>query len=409
MLAIHAGDLHLGVSSYGPANPTTGISRRVDDFFAAFDQAVDYAIEKKADLFLLCGDTFKDPSPTPTMLKMFATRLARLSKADIKTVIVLGNHDTPKSGRAAPPEPFIELDVPNVYFFSKPDFKDLECRSGEKVRVFAIPYRHPVKLASDKKKGTTKLDKDLLAEGFREQIAKEIEIFTRAGRKGADASILVGHLSVEGAVAGSEKIWATGEEYSVLPSAFDAGTFDYIALGHLHKHQVMKSKTPIVYSGSIERVDISEANEKKCFVSVNIRNHTAEWKFIDIQSRPMHNIRVDCTNQPDPLTSVKEELADKTLNGAIVSLHIVIKDQLPGAQRDEISRLLNNSFWNQIVYEKLARKPGPDSKGAFGGTLEPSQALGKYLKTKKIIEKERDLAMKIGQEIINETLAKVES
>ena len=408
MLAIHTGDFHLGVSNYAPVNPTTGLSRRVDDFFKAFDEIVDYAVKNQADLFLMCGDTFKDPSPTPTILKMFATRLARLSQANIKTIILLGNHDAPRSGRAAPPEPFIEMNVPNVYFFSKPDFKDIECRSGEKVRVFALPYRHPVKLASDKKQGKTKLDKDLLAQTFREQIAKEVDIFARAGRKGADACILAGHLAVEGALAGSEKIWYTGEEYSVLPSTFDTDTFDYIALGHVHKQQAIKFKIPIVYPGSIERVDIGEAHEKKGFVAVKISNHVPEWQFIELDIRPMYNIRVDCTSQTDPMGSIKEALSDKSLNGAIVSLRIILNEQLTSAQRDEVSRLLKETFWNQPIYEKVASEKKATT-GAFGGTLEPSQALSKYLKTLKITENERTLAMKFGQEIINETITKDES
>ena len=408
MLAVHTADLHLGITNYAPIDPATGLSRRIDDFFAAFDQIVDYAVENKADLFLLCGDTFKDPSTTPTLLKMFATRLARLSRENIKTIIILGNHDTPKSGRAAPPEPFVELNVPNVTYFSKPDFVDIECRSGERVRIFAIPFRHPVRIASDKKKGKTKLDKDLLAQTFREEIGREIEIFKRTGRKGADATILIGHLSIDGALAGSEKIWATGEEYSVLPSMFDSDTFDYIALGHVHKHQAVKSNTPIVYPGSIERVDIGEANEEKGFVSVQIETGKADWKFIKLSTRPMYNFKVDSTTEMDPVEIVTEALGDKDLKGAIVNLELTVKNPLSTEQRDTIARKLSRTFWQQIIYK---RKPTEKraTTSAFGATLEPSQALSKYLKAVKITEKERTLAMKMGQQIIDETLEKTES
>jgi exonuclease SbcD len=408
MLAVHTADLHLGITNYAPIDPATALSRRIDDFFASLDQIVDYAIANKADLFLLCGDTFKDPSPTPTLLKMFATRLARLSKEDIKTIIILGNHDAPKSGRAAPPEPFIELNVPNVTFLSKPDFTDVECRSGESARIFAIPFRHPVKLASDKKKGKTKLDKDLLAQTFREAIGREVDIFTRAGRKGADATILVGHLSIEGALAGSEKIWSTGEEYSVLPSTFDSETFDYIALGHVHKHQAIKSKTPIVYPGSIERVDIGEAEEEKGFVSVRIREGKTDWNFIKLQIRPMYNVKVDCTAATNPVDVVTEALGDKNVKDAIVNLELTVKNPLSTEQRDTIAGKLSGTFWEQIIYKRLPIEKRATT-GAFGATLEPAQALNKYLKAVKITEKQRNLAVKMGQQIINETLEKAES
>ena len=403
MRAIHTGDLHLGVANYAPINPDTGLSRRIDDFFATLDQIVDYAIKNRADLFLLCGDTFKDPSPTPTLLKMFAHRLARLSKANIKTIMVGGNHDAPKSGRAAPPEPLVELDVPNVYFFSKPDFVDLDCQSGEKVRVFALPFRHPVKLASDKKKGKTKLDKEVLAQTFREQIAKEIDIFSRTEKKQDSANLLVGHLAVEGAVAGSEKIWSTGEEYAVLPSTFDTGAFDYIALGHVHKHQALKYKVPIVYPGSPDRVDIGEAHEKKGFVDTNIDNYKTDWKFIETSTRPMHNLRIDCSELPDPVAGVKEKIEDKSPKDAIIELHLIVKDQLSQDQRDQINNLLTGAFWRELAIERLPTERRA-TKGAFGTTLQPTQALGKYLNALKITEEQRNLALKFGQEIINETL-----
>jgi exonuclease SbcD len=408
MLVVHTGDLHLGIANYAPINPTTGLSMRIEDFFNAFDKAVEYAIDNKADLFLLCGDTFKDPTPNPTILKMFASRLSRLAEAQIKTVIIAGNHDAAKEGRAAPPEPFIELKVPNVSFFAKPDFVDLECRSGEKARVFAIPYRHPVKLASDKKKGKTELQRDVLVQTFREQVAKEIEIFSRAGKKDADAGILVGHLSIEGAIAGSERIWQTGEEFSILPSILDSETFDYIALGHVHKHQSIKFKTPIVYCGSIERVDLSEADENKGFISVEVKNGTAQWKFIKVPGRPMHDIHVDCRNTQNPVAEVKAAIGENMVKDSILRLQIVIEDALTQTQRDEIASLTKEAFWQQLLYQKLAREKKATT-GAFAGTLEPSQALTKYLKGIKINDDDRTLALKLGQQIIDETLAEVES
>ena len=93
MLIVHTADLHLGVGNYAPLNPSTGMSRRIDDFIFAFDQVIDYATQNDADMFLLCGDTFKDPNPNSTVLKMFANRLSRLSRENIQTVIILGNHD----------------------------------------------------------------------------------------------------------------------------------------------------------------------------------------------------------------------------------------------------------------------------------------------------------------------------
>jgi len=103
MLIIHTADLHLGISNYAPVNPSTGLSRRIDDFILALDRIVNYAIENRADMFLLCGDSFKDPNPNSTVLKMFATRLGRLSRENIQTVIILETMTRPEGD--APPHP----------------------------------------------------------------------------------------------------------------------------------------------------------------------------------------------------------------------------------------------------------------------------------------------------------------
>jgi exonuclease SbcD len=406
MLIIHTADLHLGISNYAPVNPSTGLSRRIDDFILALDRIVNYAIENRADMFLLCGDSFKDPNPNSTVLKMFATRLSRLSSENIQTVIILGNHDAPRGGRAAPPEPLIELNVPNVHYFSKPGSTDVVCRTGERARIFALPYRHPVKVASEK--GKNGLRKDLMEQTYLEQITKEIEAFTQAGRDDADACILTGHFSVEGAVSGSERIWAIGEEYAVPPSILDTGLFDYVAMGHVHKHQAINSNVPIVYPGSIERVDLAEAGEEKGFVRVEINNRAVKWKFIKLPSRTMHNFRLDCQEKQDPSFVVKAEIASHPIKDAIVSLHITSKDQITPIQKSEINRLLNDASWSQVHYIR----PQPEKQatdGAFAGTLEPVQALSEYLKSLKITESQRNQALKIGQQIIEEATAKAEA
>ena len=406
MLIVHTADLHLGISNYAPVNPSTGLSRRIDDFILALDHIVNYAIENRADMFLLCGDTFKDPNPNSTVLKLFATQLSRLSRENIQTVIILGNHDAPRGGRAAPPEPLIELNVPNVHYFSKPGFTDVVCRSGERARVFALPYRHPVKVASEKAK--TGLRKDLVEQTYLDQITKEIEIFTHEGRDDADACILTGHFSVQGAIAGSERAWAIGEEYTVPPSVFDTGLFDYVAMGHVHKHQVINSNVPIVYPGSIERVDLAEAGEEKGFVRVEINKRSVKWEFVKLPSRTMHNFRLDCQEQQDPTLAVKAEITNHPITDAIVSLHITSKDQITPTQKSEINKLLNDAFWSQVHYVR----PQPEKQatnGTFAGTLEPVQALNEYLKSLKITEAQRNQAMKIGHQIIEEATAKAEA
>ena len=408
MLIVHTADLHLGVSNYAPLNPSTGMSRRIDDFILAFDQVIDYATENNADMFLLCGETFKDPNPNSTILKMFASRLSRLSRENIQTVIILGNHDAPRGGRAAPPEPLIELKIPNVHYFSQPGFTDFICRSSEKARVFALPYRHPVKVASDKAVGKTGLRKELMEQNYLEQVTKELEAFSREGRGDADVCVLTGHFTIQGVVAGSERNWTIDEEYALPPALFDTGLFDYVAMGHVHRHQVIKARAPIIYPGSIERVDLAEAEEDKGFVQVETHSGSVSWKYVKVPTRIMHNIQIVCEEKEDPILAVKAEIVTHPVEHAIVNLRITSSDQVTPVQKSEINRLLKDAFWSEVHYVRLqANKEA--GEGTFVRTLEPAQALSDYLISLNIPETKRNEAMKIGQRIIEETTTKAEA
>ena len=97
MKIIHFADLHLGVETYGRINPETGVSTRLDDFLAALDKVVDYALDNKVDLVLFCGDAYKSREPSQTQQREFARRINRLSSNGIPIFLLVGNHDMPNA------------------------------------------------------------------------------------------------------------------------------------------------------------------------------------------------------------------------------------------------------------------------------------------------------------------------
>jgi exonuclease SbcD len=270
-----------------------------------------------------------------------------------------------------------------------------------------LPYRHPVKVASDES-GDIGLRKELMQQKYVEQIVKEIETFTGAGKDDADVCILMGHFSIQGAVAGSERNWSMDEEYAVPPTVFDNSVFDYIAMGHVHRHQAIKASTPIVYPGSIERVDLAEAVEDKGFVHVEIRDGSAYWKYIKLPTRAMYNLQISCQEKEDAIVAVKRQITAHQIRDAIVNLEITLSEQISPNEKSEINGLLKEAFWSQVHYVRRQTQKEAE-EGTLVRTLEPAQALNEYLKSLKIPEAKRNEAMKIGQQIIIETTAKAES
>ena len=75
------------------------------------------------DLVIFAGDAYKDRSPAPTFQREWGKRIIRLSKAGIRTLLLVGNHDlSPSLGRANAIQEFETLDIPHVTVLAKPQF-----------------------------------------------------------------------------------------------------------------------------------------------------------------------------------------------------------------------------------------------------------------------------------------------
>src|SRR6476661_8855704 len=87
---LHTADVHLGARHADLGDAATAQRERQ---FAAFKAAVDLAIEKKVDLFLVAGDLFDSNTQPRRSVERVAAELARLAQAKIRTVIIPGTHD----------------------------------------------------------------------------------------------------------------------------------------------------------------------------------------------------------------------------------------------------------------------------------------------------------------------------
>ncbi|MBP6870047.1 exonuclease SbcCD subunit D [Candidatus Babeliales bacterium] len=317
---IHTADIHFGMENYGRIDHKTGIHSRLLDFEKSLNTCIDYAIEQNVDFFMFSGDAYKTATPSPTQQKLLMRCFMKLYAAKIPLVIVVGNHDNPLSfGKANSLDIFGSLPLDGFHVFAKPDTLLLQTKSGP-IQIVGIPWpnRHNIALKEDYFVQS--------ATDITEQISQALaQIITKlAGQLDPTIpAILAGHLTVSnGIFSGSERKAIYGQDPILMPSQLAIKPFDYVALGHLHRFQNLnEAGIPIVYSGSIDRIDFGERKEEKgfCVVSIN-KKKECSFEFITIPTRPFIQIDVELDKESDQTSQILAAIQRHKITDAIVKI-----------------------------------------------------------------------------------------
>jgi len=404
---IHFADLHLGVENYGKIDPETGLSSRLGDFLSALDQLVDYSLENKADLVLFCGDAYKTREPSQTQQREFARRINRLASSNIPVFLLAGNHDMPNaSWRATTTEIYHTLAVKNIYVSSnKPDTYNIPTASGT-VQVVAVPWlrRSTLLNREDYKNLTLEQVNERMQEALTQVISEKA-----AALDPSLPAVLAAHLWVTGAKVGSESMMTIGQEPAVLLSNIALPDFDYVALGHIHKHQVLRENPPVVYSGSLERVDFGEENDDKGFYVVDIvpdattGKRRVSYDFHPVNARRFLTIDVvPAADDLDPTATVVKAINQQTtgVRDAVVRLKINLPSSLEGQLRNnEINDALKEAHYATVARE-VQRETRLRLGDAAGEEIQPIAALEAWLDKQQISPERRTLLLEYGEKLI---------
>src|SRR6266508_5234532 len=283
MRLLHFADAHIDMANYGRHDPETGLPLRVLDFLKSLDTIIDAAISEKVDMVIFAGDAYKDRSPAPTFQREWGKRIIRLSQAKIPTLLLVGNHDlSPAMGRAHAIQEFDTLQVPFVRVLQKPEFLTADDLWGLPIQVIAMPWVSRSGLMASIE--SSAMDVKELFASIEARISDLVEEWVSE----ADSSlplILTAHASVEGALFGAERMVMLGSDLVLPTSLVKDPRLDYVAMGHIHKPQDVNEGfyPPVIYPGSIERVDFGEAMDDKFFIIAEVRRGATqvEWRKID--------------------------------------------------------------------------------------------------------------------------------
>jgi exonuclease SbcD len=406
---LHFADLHLGVESYGRIDPTTGLSSRMLDFLKALDRVVDYAIENKVDLVLFCGDAYKSREPTQTQQREFAKRINRLSTSGIPIFLLIGNHDLPNAiGKATTTEIFDTLTVKNVYVSNRPEVYRIPTASGI-VQVVSLPWLRRSALLT--KEDTKNLNFEQINQ--RLQAAMTEVIAAKAEELAPELpAILAAHVWVTGAKVGSESSMTIGQEHALLVSNVIHPAFDYIALGHIHRHQLLNENPPVVYAGSLERLDFGEAEDEKGFYIVDIEpdkeggRRKVAFDFHPLDGRRFVTVSVKIEPEDiEPTATVLRAIAEQedNIKDAIVRLQVSLSAELEGQLRDsDIRNALREAHYFTIAKEIRRETRVRLGEGGTAEEITPAQALKAYLESKKVPSERAKVLLEYGERLIQE-------
>ena len=249
MKLLHTSDWHVGRRIRGRS--------RAEEHKDVLSEMVEIAASENVDLTIVAGDLFDVSSPAPEDERLVYRTLLSLSEI-APVVVVAGNHDSWRRLDAIGPL----LELGRIIPVARPlppdeggriSFEDIG------VTVAALPFvsQRAIVRAGE----IMSLDPDQHHQTYEARMRQVIDALT-AGMDVDTVNILTSHLTVYGATPGGGERESHVFGYALPPQSFP-GSLSYVALGHLHRQQLIPAPAPVWYSGSPLQLDFGERGDEK--------------------------------------------------------------------------------------------------------------------------------------------------
>lgn len=378
----HIADLHINMENYGRTDAKTGLNLRFKDFLAAFDYVIDVAITEDIDALIIAGDLFRNRNPNQTHQKELAKRINRLSACKIETLIITGNHDVGNGiGKAHAAEVYDVLDIPHIHIFKAPprDGKPIkiETKQGD-FQFIPLPYMSKSVLLRQEKY------KNLPINELNRTFMNEMSHVLKAIIAQADPQlplIVSAHYSLIGAKMPTGREVQTIEEMALPVETFIHPQIDYVALGHIHKFQVLHETPPIVYAGSIERIDFGEEKEPKGYVAINLERGNTTYTFEHIPTRPFITVNITLLNDEAPTEALLKQLEAVDIKDAIVRVKLKTTQEIHRLiDYKAVHKLLEDrAFYVASISKEWVQQVPSIRISSITEKTKPMDALAEYL------------------------------
>jgi exonuclease SbcD len=269
------------------------------------------------------------------------------------------------------------------------------------LQVATVPWPQRSRLAQfEEHRGQTieELDREL-----EKVLADELSRLAGEVDPGLPA-ILTGHFTVSGAIYGSERGVMLGRDTVIKLSALSLPDWDYVAMGHIHRHQDVNpgGYPSVVYSGSLERIDFGEEREAKGFAWVEAVRGATRWQFVPMAVRSFVSIYLDATEEGEsPTDAVLREIARHEVRDAIVRVRVKLTQaQEPLLKTREIEEALAEAY----LVASISREVQRDIRSRIGvenpESLTPPELLARYLVSKGTPREHIDELMQVAKDLM---------
>ncbi len=264
MKFIHLSDLHIG--------------KRVNEYSMLEDQKyiltkiINIIDEQKPDAVIIAGDVYDKSVPSAEAVELFDDFLVRLAQRKLAVFVISGNHDSPERiafgarlmhGSGIYMSPVYDGSITPV---------ELTDEYG-KLYVWMLPFVKPAMVR--------KVCEEECIESYNDAVKAAID---RLEINTDERNVLITHQFVTGAERTESEEISVGGTDNVDVTVFDS--FDYTALGHIHRAQNCKSDK-VRYCGTPLKYSFSESKDQKSVTLVELKQKGT----LDVSTAPLVPMR----------------------------------------------------------------------------------------------------------------------
>ena len=260
MLFLHTSDWHLGSEMEG--------RRRIDESAALLHHIIKTIQRENINTLIVSGDVFDSHAPSNQATRQYYDFLKQLHQCQCveNVVIIAGNHDSPSYLEA----PAGLLELLNIHVIGSANENALErevipLKENGKIEAVAcaVPY-----LVSPGLPGKTQAEQD---SAYEQYVVNHYRcVVDLAKTTYPDLPLIaMGHFFAVGG-KGSDDNVLRGNLHSIHVEMLPLADIDYLALGHLHRAQIVNGLENVRYAGSLMKMSFAECDKDKEFILWNM-------------------------------------------------------------------------------------------------------------------------------------------